>query len=404
MKLAFVSTQSGTPWAASEFLWEECASLALEAGHEVLVSTYKWKTTHPAVMALARKGAQICRRRRPMVGRFERTIERFCVRWRHLTAFKPDVVCVSQSASYDAIVAPDLGSLPQTLYALEKPFVLVCNALPENWTLNDGARERGRRLFRTAKAAVFISQRNLEIAERHLAATISNATFLHAPANVIEPVPLGWPSDNGVIKMAIIGRLDVATKGHDVLLETLACDVWRNRNWQLSIFGDGPDRKYLEELAHHYGIGERVTFRGHVQDLSAVWVDNHLLVMPSRHEAGPLVVIEAQLYGRPVVATDVGLVPNWIEDGKTGFIAAAATRNALGNALERAWEARDSWAQMGKAAHAKGSSLWIRNPGQRLLDLMTAGDATISLAQRSGGNTRDALSNETSTLAKRVHN
>lgn len=404
MKLAFVSTQSGTPWAASEFLWEDCASLALDAGHEVLVSTYKWKTTPPAVMALAQKGAQIRLRRRPIVGRFERTIDRFSVRWRHLTAFKPDVVCVSQSASYDAIVAPDLGSLPKALYALEKPFVLVCNALPENWTLNDEARERGRRLFCAAKAAVFISQRNLEIAERHLAATISNSTFLHAPANVTEPVPLGWPSDNSVIKMAIIGRLDVATKGHDVLLETLACDAWRKRNWQLSIFGDGPDRKYLEELARHYGIGQSVTFRGHVPDLSAVWVDHHLLVMPSRHEAGPLVVIEAQLYGRPVVATDVGLVPKWIDDGKTGFIAAATTRTALGNALERAWEARNSWAQMGQAAHAKGVGLWIRNPGQRLLDLMTAGDAMSGLAQPRGGNPRGTSSYEEIPLGRQARN
>lgn len=403
MRLAFVSTQSGTSWAASEFLWEECARLALEAGHEVLVSTYRWKPTPPAVVTLARKGAQIHLRRRPTIGRFERVIEKFSMRWRHLAAFKPDAVCVSQSASYDAIVGPDLGSLPKALYELKKPFLLVCNALPENWTLNDGARQCGRQLFRSAKAVVFISRRNLEIAERHLAETINHATFLHAPANVTGPVPLAWPADSSAVKMAIVGRLDVATKGHDVLLETLAGDVWQKRNWQLSIYGDGPDRRYLEELAHYYRLGPRVAFRGHVHDLGTVWMDHHLLVMPSRHEAGPLVVIEAQLYGRPVVATDVGLVPAWIDDGRTGFIAAATTRTALGNALERAWEARESWVQMGQAAHAKSLGLWIKNPGQRLLDLLTVPDVISGVTQFGGVNTRDGHLNETSSLGRPRH-
>lgn len=372
MKLAFISTQPSAPWAASELLWEGAAAAAIQAGHEILISSYQWPSTPVAIRRLIDRGARYHRRRRPRLGRLERFVDRWSDRWRHLRHFAPDAICVSQAGSYDAIVASDLASLPSTLYALNNPYVLVCNALPEHWTLNDDARSRGRTLFGKARKVIFVSQRNWEIAERHLAASVPNSMLLHAPANVTGKIPLSWPPDSGEMRMAIIGRLDVATKGHDVLLEALGGSAWQGRKWRLRIYGDGPDRNYLSELATHYRISDKVEFPGHVENLRDVWADNHLLVMPSRHEAGPLVVIEAALYGRPAVATDVGLVERWVKEGETGCVAAATTRSALADALERAWAVRDRWASMGLAAHAHGLALWQRSPGETLLRAMTS--------------------------------
>jgi glycosyltransferase involved in cell wall biosynthesis len=378
MKIAFISTQPSAAWAASEFLWEGAARQAIQAGHQVLVSSYQWPRTPEAIQRLVDAGARYHRRRRPRLGRLERVVDRFSDRWRHLRQFAPDAICVSQAGSYDAVVASDLASLSGTLYTLNKPYVLVCNALPEHWTLTDDARSRGRALFGRARKVVFVSQRNREIAERHLAAAMPNSILLHAPANVTGNIPLPWPTDSRDLRMAIVGRLDVATKGHDVLLEALAGSEWQERNWHLRIYGDGSDRNYLAELAAHYRISDKVTFAGHVEDLRDVWADNHLLVMPSRHEAGPLVVIEAALYGRPSISTDVGLVERWVKDGETGFIAAATTRSAVAEALERAWAARDRWLTMGLAAHAHGMSLWQRSPGETLLHTMITSEPTVS--------------------------
>ncbi|MGB8853817.1 MAG: glycosyltransferase [Pirellulales bacterium] len=344
---------------------------AIQAGHDVLVSSYQWPTTPAAIKRLVDAGARYHRRRRPRLGRLERVVDRWSDRWRHLRNFAPDAICISQAGSYDAIVASDLASIPAVLYALNKPYVVVCNALPEHWTLNDDARSRGRALFGKARKVIFVSQRNREIAERHLAAGVPDSILLHAPANVTGDIPLPWPADSRDLRMAIIGRLDVATKGHDVLFEALAGSAWRDRKWRLRIYGDGPDRKYLTELAAHYQISDKVDFPGHLENLRDVWADNHLLVMPSRHEAGPLVVIEAALYGRPVVATDVGLVEQWVIDGDTGFVAEATTRSALANALDRAWAERERLSSMGRAAHAHGITLWQRTPGKTLFHAMT---------------------------------
>jgi glycosyltransferase involved in cell wall biosynthesis len=381
MRLAFVSTQPSAAWAASEFLWAETADLALRAGHEVLISAYDWGHVPAPLARLVERGAHLHRRRRPKLGRLERRIDQLTRRWRHLAAFKPDIVCVSQAASYDAFVAHDLVSLPAALYSLNKPYVLYCNALPEHWILSDEARGRGQRLFRAARGVVFVSERNRQIAERHLATAIPNSLLLHAPANISGPIPLPWPTEEKEWCMAIIGRLDAATKGHDVLLESLGAPAWRDRNWRLRIYGDGPDRRYLAQLAEHYGVADRVDFPGHVENLRDVWAANHLLVMTSRHESGPLVVIEAALYGRPMVATDVGLVSDWVEDGTTGFVAAATTRAELTEGLERAWAERERWSQMGIAAHAKGIALWERSPGEVMLRLMT--DGLLAAASRT---------------------
>jgi len=72
--------------------------------------------------------------------------------------------------------------------------------------------------------------------------------------------------------------------------------------------------------------------------------------LPSRYEGLPLVIVEAMLCGRPVVATNVAGHSEVIEDGVVGFLADAPTVASIANALERLWERRSEAEQMGKAA------------------------------------------------------
>jgi glycosyltransferase involved in cell wall biosynthesis len=110
--------------------------------------------------------------------------------------------------------------------------------------------------------------------------------------------------------------------------------------------------------------------RGHVAYMRSVWADHQLLVLPSRTEAAPLVIVEAMLCGRPVVATDVGAVREWVTDGDNGFVSPAATVSALSETLERAWAARAAWKQMGGRAHASATAMDDPAPGESLLKLL----------------------------------
>ena len=77
-------------------------------------------------------------------------------------------------------------------------------------------------------------------------------------------------------------------------------------NSHLALVGDGPDRAELEQLAARLGIGPRVSFRGHVSDMSQVMPAFDVFVMSSRTEQTPNALLEAMACGLPVIATNVG--------------------------------------------------------------------------------------------------
>ncbi len=93
-------------------------------------------------------------------------------------------------------------------------------------------------------------------------------------------------------------------------------------------------------------------FHGHVEEVVEIWRQNHLLVLTSRYEGLPLVIIEAMMCGRPCLVTDVAGNAELLEDGVSGFVAAGPTVKSVAAALERAWQERAKWPQMGRAAAA----------------------------------------------------
>jgi len=105
-----------------------------------------------------------------------------------------------------------------------------------------------------------------------------------------------------------------------------------------------------------------VHFRGHVNDVRAIWEQNHLLVLPSRWEGLPLSLVEAMWCARPTVVTDVGGNAELCVDNETGFLAPAATVSSFSNALERAWERRQDWLHMGQAARARAEKQIPKDP------------------------------------------
>lgn len=180
------------------------------------------------------------------------------------------------------------------------------------------------------------------------------------PVNMTDLSPVEWPEANPAPSMACIARLEAVDKGQDLLLRVLAEAPWFDRNFSLTLYGKGPDESYLRELIKYRRLEQKVSIVGHFRDQREVWRKHELLVLPSHSEGTPLTLIEAQLCGRPVLVTRVGGNSDWVEEGVTGFIAEAPTVHHLRLALEQAWQARDRWQAMGRAARA--SCLAKRNP------------------------------------------
>jgi glycosyltransferase involved in cell wall biosynthesis len=377
MRIAIIS-MIREPWGGSEELWFDMARQAIADGHEVIHLSYDFGFDHPRYRALLRLGARLYQRAGyfpPGIGARKKIWrmganylrKKFRDPFAEIFREKPDIVLYNgtcYSIANEKQLVKALAESPVRFYLLGH----------FNTDQDGGFSSSERRIivgaYQRAAAVFFISDRNRVLAERHLYTTIPNAAIVRNPVNMAETEALPIPTASAP-RLALVGNLLTFHKGQDVLLSVLRAPKWKSREWALNIYGDGPDRNYLERLSCFYELGDRVVFHGRVEDIRQVWRENHLLVMPSHHEGMPLAIVEAMLCGRPCVATDVGGAREWIEDGRSGWIAEVATEFALDRALERAWGSRDQWGDIGIRAHERAAALYDPSAGKTLLERIT---------------------------------
>jgi N-acetyl-alpha-D-glucosaminyl L-malate synthase BshA len=90
---------------------------------------------------------------------------------------------------------------------------------------------------------------------------------------------------------------------------------------RLILVGDGPDMPVARELAKELGVLDRVTFVGVVDRVAPLLAAADLLLLPSSTESFGLVALEAMASGVPVIASDVGGIPEVVQHGCTGYLA-----------------------------------------------------------------------------------
>jgi len=127
-------------------------------------------------------------------------------------------------------------------------------------------------------------------------------------------------SETAVV-LGIIARLSVE-KGHQYFFEALKYIVLNNeqKDIKVLIIGDGPLLSNLKLKVKNEKLEDKVIFVGYQKDVENVYAAIDILVQPSLREGVPMVLLEAMLRGKAIIATRVGDVPKLIEDGKTGFL------------------------------------------------------------------------------------
>jgi glycosyltransferase involved in cell wall biosynthesis len=111
------------------------------------------------------------------------------------------------------------------------------------------------------------------------------------------------PLDSRATDMLFVGEMR-GLKGVDILLRSLA-RLNAAQPVTLTLVGDGPEQPKYENLAAELGLLERVKFAGRKPIAEALKL-GRVMVMPSRHESFPYVVLETIAAGKPIIATDVG--------------------------------------------------------------------------------------------------
>lgn len=153
----------------------------------------------------------------------------------------------------------------------------------------------------------------------------------------IPPSPLageGRVRDGSDFLIGSIGRLH-AQKGMDIFIRAAQIVLKQFPDFKFVVAGDGPEKQSLQKLAHNLGIESQVKFCGWVHPSADFLKTLNIFVLTSRWEGMPNVILEAMALKIPVVATEVGGVPDLIENEKSGLLVESKNTDACAEAMLR---------------------------------------------------------------------
>jgi glycosyltransferase involved in cell wall biosynthesis len=145
----------------------------------------------------------------------------------------------------------------------------------------------------------------------------------------------------------------VPDKDHDTLIEAFRLTVREHPEAELWLVGDGPRLEEVRDLCRRLLPPDRVRFLPPREDLRPLLHQASLLVLSSRTEALPNVVLEAMAAGLPVVATRVGGVPELVRPGRTGWLVDPGDAPGLAAALCQVLGDPDTRQAMGRAGRLR---------------------------------------------------
>lgn len=200
--------------------------------------------------------------------------------------------------------------------------------------------------------------------------TRRNAETQGCPANKIIQLPVGlsieryaWAARSvgrgDAIQLLTVGRL-VEKKGIEYAIRAFGRLAEEYESLRYTIVGDGNLRTHLEGLIHTLGLDGRVVLLGWKtqRDVQRLMAESHVFVCPSvtcangDQEAQGLVLQEAQAAGLPIVATDIGGIPESVVPGRSAFLVPEKDSDALAERIECLVEHPEMWPEMGRAGRA----------------------------------------------------
>lgn len=144
------------------------------------------------------------------------------------------------------------------------------------------------------------------------------------------------------LKILLIGRIRPQIKGQGYVLDALGHLPSEVRNKLQVIFVGSPvpsmesDLTQLQERIKSEGLENVVAIHGFTTDIASYYVDADICLVPSvRADPFPTTVLEGMSAGLPVIGTDIGGIPEMIEDGETGFTVPADRPDVFADRLER---------------------------------------------------------------------
>lgn len=188
--------------------------------------------------------------------------------------------------------------------------------------------------------------------------------------------PSMHPGSKKIIKILTVARLS-EEKGLSFSIEA----IWRiqaqnpNLHLEYSIIGDGPLREGLKQRIQDLALIDVVHLLGYGDQNQVIrsMQESHIFVLPSLSEALPVVMMEAQAVGLPVVATNVGSVDQAMIQDKSGYLIPPGNIEALVDRIQHLIDHPEKWHEMGRAGREFIEEYYdIRKLNRRLANVYRA--------------------------------
>lgn len=331
-RFGIITTNNGSYNGGSEMLWQETALRLREDGHDVVVLIQKWDPRPELFDVLEAAGITL-------LFKEEDGFER-------LRTLRPDLTIVSIGDQDEGLeFYPDL-------IRAELPYVIVNQLTKEArfWPVRAAKVKPVTQGYIGALQTFFTSHNNHRVMEERLATPLPGAQLHFNPYHIDRSVVPDWPKTDEV-NIAIPSKLLFIHKGQDILTEFLGKSEWQSRNLRFNFYGAGPDEENLRAMARKNGI-RNFELHGRVDDISEIWRLNQALLMPSRMEGLPIMLVSAMLSARVPILTDIGGHAEVVSDDMSGFIAPDPTADDVEDALSRALARHEDWPEIGRKARA----------------------------------------------------
>jgi len=208
----------------------------------------------------------------------------------------------------------------------------------------------------------------------HKIRTVHNFVYMWPPETPLcqSEIKTTWGLENGEPVVGIVGRL-IPCKGHRYFLEAAKTVLEQVPRARFVIVGDGPLGPDLRRRARRLGIERQVIFTGFQRkELSSLYAIMDVLVLPSTYEPFGNVSLEAMAFGKPVVASNVGGIPEVVVDGETGLLVPPGHSASLAQAVLLLLKDKELARQMGKAGRKRLRNYFTRERAIKELEQIYA--------------------------------
>ena len=173
-------------------------------------------------------------------------------------------------------------------------------------------------------------------------------------------------------KIISVGRLCYA-KNYDLLIKIAEKVLENHLDWKWDIYGDGEDFDRLQHLIFNTSVADRLTLKGNALNIYELYPQYSFIVMTSRYEGFPMVLLEAAAKSLPLVSFDIETGPNEIiSNGINGYLIDATTPEVMTEKIDTLMCDADRRISMSKNSYDTALKFSVERICEQWVKLLTA--------------------------------